>query len=137
MLAPNFNAPCAAKKPNRKLVADATNAIKIASTKIARINAPRVSPAARIVPNCQRRDRTEFATAPTTAIDAIISVVIGVLLNPQITESARLEIERVNESRVDIRKRKARREAELNRSRRAFLSGASSVAPVNRERVDR
>lgn len=101
MLAPNFNAPCAAKKPNRKLVADATSAIKIASTKIARISAPRVKPVARIVPNCQRRDRTEFATAPTTAIDAIINVVIGVLLNPQITESARLEIERVNESRVD------------------------------------
>jgi hypothetical protein len=101
ILAPNFNAPCAAKKPNRKLVADATSAIKIASTKIARISAPRVSPAARIVPNCQRRDRTEFATAPTTAIDAMINVVIGVLLNPQITESARLEIESVNEERVD------------------------------------
>lgn len=84
-----------------KLVAVATVAIKIASTRIARINAPRVSPIDRIVPNCRRRARTEFAIAPTTAIDAIINVVIGVLLNPQITESARLEIERVNESRVD------------------------------------
>jgi hypothetical protein len=101
ILAPNFNAPCAAKKPNRKLVADATSAIKIASTKIARISAPRVNPTARIVPNCQRRDRTEFATAPITAIDAIISVVIGVLLSPQITESARLEIDCVKELRVD------------------------------------
>ena len=101
MLLPNFKAPCAAKNPKTKLVTHATIPIIAASTRIIRTIAERVVPRARMTPYSQRRARTEFATAPTTAIAAITSVVNGVLLSPQITESARPEIDSVNDSRVD------------------------------------